>query len=54
MTSETDSSEAPRRHVRWTTAMWRAFKNYALIFSFTVNLVIVIALLLIVGWGPLQ
>ena len=51
MTSETNSSDAPRRYVRWTAAMWRAFKNFALIFSFSVNLVIVIALLLIVGWG---
>ena len=51
MASETDSNEAPRQRTRWIKAMWKAFKNFAIIFSFTVNLVIVVVLLLVVGWG---
>ena len=51
MASETDSNKARWQSKRRLTAMWRAFKNIAIIFSFTVNLVLVIGLLLVVGWG---
>lgn len=43
--------QKPSRQLRLRiAAFWEAFKNLAIIFSFIVNLVLVIILLLVVGW----
>jgi len=39
----------PQNGLRRRTSFWEAFKNLAIVFSFTVNLVLVIVLLLLVG-----
>jgi hypothetical protein len=49
MSSGNQANETPREKSR-RTAFWEAFKNLAIIFSFIVNLVLVIVLLLVVGW----
>jgi len=50
MSSQKDSDGAPRESKGRGAALWTAFKNIAIVFSFIVNLVLVIVLLLIVGW----
>jgi hypothetical protein len=49
MSSENQVNETSREKSRGT-AFWEAFKNLAIIFSFTVNFVLVIVLMLVVGW----
>lgn len=50
MSSDNDSLETPENRTRRRTAFWDAFKNVAIIFSFTVNFVLVVVLLLVLGW----
>ncbi len=50
MSSDNDSLETPENRTRRRTAFWDAFKNLAIIFSFTVNFVLVVVLLLVLGW----
>ncbi len=47
MASES-TPQSPRRLS--ARGLWHAFKNVAIVFSFTVNLALVVALLLFVGW----
>lgn len=49
MSSENQVEETSRGKSRGM-ALWEAFKNLAIIFSFIVNFVLVIVLLLFVGW----
>jgi hypothetical protein len=49
VSSENQVNETSRGKSRGM-ALWEAFKNLAIIFSFLVNFVLVIALLLFVGW----
>lgn len=49
MSSENQVNETSRGKSRGM-ALWEAFKNLAIIFSFIVNFVLVIVLLLVVGW----
>jgi hypothetical protein len=49
MSSENQPNKTTREKSR-RTAFWEAFKNLAIIFSFIVNLGLVIVLLLVVGW----
>ena len=49
MASENQANETSREKSR-RTAFWEAFKNLAISFSFIVDLVLVIVLLLVVGW----
>lgn len=50
MSSDNDSLETPENRTRRRTAFWDAFKNLAIIFSFAVNFVLVVVLLLVLGW----
>jgi hypothetical protein len=50
MASETNSSETVQQNGAQRAAFWQAFKTFAILFSFIVNLVLVIVLLLVGGW----
>jgi hypothetical protein len=50
MSSETDLHQESGERKRRRTAFWDAFKNIAILFSFTVNFVLVIVLLIVGGW----
>jgi len=50
MASETNSGETPQQSGARRVTFWQAFKNSAILFSFFVNLVLVIVLLLVGGW----
>lgn len=50
MSSENSLPETLQNDSIRKTAFWEAFKNIAIIFSFMVNFVLVIVLLLIAGW----
>ena len=47
MSTSNDSQAKPRIQ---TKNLWPAFKTFAILFSFAVNLVLVIVLLIIGGW----
>jgi len=50
MSSETSSNETLQKGNARLVAFWEAFRNMAIIFSFVVNFVLVIVLLLVAGW----
>ena len=50
MTSENISHQEPSERKRRGPALWAAFKNFAILFSFTVNFILIIVLLIIAGW----
>jgi hypothetical protein len=50
MSSENDTNEVQKERKNRITDFWEAFKNLAIIFSFIVNFVLVIVLLLVAGW----
>jgi hypothetical protein len=50
MSAENYSNETTQKKRRRIVDFWDAFKNLAIVFSFIVNLVLVIVLLLIAGW----
>jgi len=50
MSSEDISHQEAGTGKRRVTNLWAAFKNLAIVFSFIVNLVLVIVLLILVGW----
>lgn len=50
MSSEPSSNETLQKGNARIVAFWEAFKNMAIIFSFAVNFVLVIVLLLVTGW----
>jgi hypothetical protein len=50
MTSENSSHQESDGGKRRGAALWAAFKNFAILFSFIVNFVLVIVLLIIAGW----
>jgi len=50
MSAENYSNETTHKRRHRRADFWEAFKNLAIIFSFIVNLVLVIVLLLVAGW----
>lgn len=50
MSAENDSNEVQRESKNRASQFWDAFKNLAIVFSFIVNLVLVVVLLLVAGW----
>lgn len=50
MATENSSHQESQEGQGRGAALWAAFKNFAILFSFIVNLVLVIVLLLFVGW----
>jgi hypothetical protein len=50
MSSATGSTGPSKPSTERRRALWEAYKNIAIVFSFIVNFVLVIVLLLIVGW----
>jgi hypothetical protein len=50
MTTETPSQPEQSPNKRRGAALWSAFKTFAILFSFTVNFVLVIVLLILAGW----
>ncbi len=50
MTSNQTPSTEPKQNRNLRSDLWAAFKDLAILFSFTVNIVLVIVFLIIVGW----
>jgi hypothetical protein len=50
MSSRSNSSDVSTDSKEWRRGLWEAFKNIAIVFSFTVNFVLIIVVLLLVGW----
>lgn len=50
MATENSSDQESKEGQGRRAALWAAFKNFAILFSFTVNFVLVIVLLLFAGW----
>jgi hypothetical protein len=50
VTTETPSQPESSSSERRGTALWNAFKNFAILFSFTINFVLTIVLLILAGW----
>jgi hypothetical protein len=50
MSSETNTHTPAGEPKDWLANLWAAFKNLAIVFSFVVNIVLLIVLMLFLGW----
>jgi hypothetical protein len=50
MTSNQTPSERPKQNRNLRSDLWAAFKDVSILFSFTVNIVLVIVFLILIGW----
>jgi hypothetical protein len=48
--SPEEPAEETKERKNWRSDLWAAFKNVAIVFSFAVNFVLVLVILLIAGW----